>query len=58
MIITKSLFVHFCTSPQLAWWHIHDKKGVYQHIQEAKYGAMDGLAIGEEVEDAVLRLLK
>lgn len=57
MIITKSLFVNFCTSPQLAWWNIHDKKWVYQQIQDAKYWAMDGLAIGEEVEQAVLKLL-
>jgi hypothetical protein len=57
-MITKSLFVNYCTSPQLARRNIHDKKGVYQQIQEAKYGNMDGLAIGEEVEQAVLKLLE
>ena len=56
--ITKSLFVNYCTSPQLAWWAIHDKKWVFQQIQEANYGSMDGLAIGEEVEQAVLKLLE
>ena len=58
MIITKSLFVDFCTSPQLAWWNIHDKKWVYKQILESKYWAMDWLAIGEEVEQAVLKLLE
>lgn len=58
MIITKSLFLNYCISPQLAWWAIHDKKWVFQKIQEAKYGNMDGLAIGEEAEQAVLKLLE
>ncbi|MGH1433808.1 MAG: hypothetical protein ACRBG0_05055 [Lewinella sp.] len=29
---------------------------MYQQILDAKYGAMDGLAIGEEVEQAALNL--
>lgn len=57
MYITKSLFVNFSTSPHLAWRSLHDKKWVYAQILEAKYWAMDGLAIWEEVEQAVLKLL-
>lgn len=56
MFYTKSLFVNFSTSPHLARRAIHDKKWVYQQILDAKYGAMDGLAIGEEVEQAALQL--
>jgi len=57
MHITKSLFVNFTTSPHLAWRSLHDKKWVYAQILEAKYWSMDGFAIWEEVEQAVLKTL-
>jgi hypothetical protein len=53
MIITKSLFVEFTDSPKLARRHANNKP-TYQAIQESMYGAMDGAAIGQAVEDAVL----
>ncbi len=55
MILTKSLFVEFCNSPKLAWWHVNDKK-TYELIQEEMYGEMDGLAIGQSVEDLVKQI--
>lgn len=58
MRLTKSLFVEFTTDPHIAWWNLHDKKGVYQKIQEKLYGDMDGLAVGKAVEDQVLSLLQ
>ena len=53
MYITKSLFVEFCSSPKLARWHINNKD-TYKSIQEDKYWAMDGVTIGQTVEDMVL----
>lgn len=55
MYLTKSLFVEFCASPKLAWWHCNDKK-TYGLIQEEMYGDMDGLAIGQSVEEMVKRI--
>ncbi len=40
---------------KLAWWHLHDKT-VYKYINEQRYGSMDTIAIGQEVEDVVKRL--
>lgn len=53
MYITKSLFVEFCSSPKRARWHVNDTN-TYQMIQEAQYGGMDGVTIGEDVETMVL----
>ena len=53
MYLTKSLFVEFTSSPKLARWHVNNKD-THKSIQEAKYGAMDGMRIGQEVEDMVL----
>jgi hypothetical protein len=36
---------------------MHDKQGVYKQIMDSKYGSMDGVAIGQSVEDAVLKSL-
>lgn len=58
MRLTKSLFVEFVSDPHVAWWNMHDKKGVYQKIQEKLYGDMDGLAVGKAVEDQVCRLVE
>lgn len=58
MRLTKSLFVEFTTDPHVAWWHIHDKDGVYKQIMDKMYGDMDGLAVGKAVEDQVCLLLK
>ncbi len=52
MFYSKSLFVEFMTSPKLAWWHVNDKT-IYQEINEASYGSMDGAVIGQVVEDQV-----
>lgn len=53
--ITKSLFVEFCESPMLAWYHRNDKI-TYDYINEQQYGAMDAISIGQEVEDTVASL--
>lgn len=53
MYITKSLFVEYTSSPKLARWHINDKD-TYNRIQDALYWAMDGITIGQTVEDMVL----
>jgi hypothetical protein len=55
MKLTKSLFVEFVNSPKLAWFHVNDK-ATYERIQEAAYGTMDGVAIGQSVEDMVMAL--
>ncbi|MBP6911449.1 hypothetical protein KBC03_07825 [Patescibacteria group bacterium] len=56
--LTKSLFVEFTTNPHIAWWHLHDPKGVYEKINEKLYGEMDGLAVGKAAEDQVLLQLQ
>lgn len=55
MIISKSLFTTFMSSPKLAWFSLHDK-AAYARIQEDKYGGMDGEAAGRAVEDQVAKL--
>lgn len=55
--LTKSLFVEFTTSPHVAWRHLHDKE-VYTKINESLYGDMDGMAVGNAVEQQVCELLK
>lgn len=55
MIITKSLYVAFTKSPKLARWQVNDKL-IYKKIQEKTYGGMDGIAIGQSVEDIVKNL--
>ena len=55
MYITKSLFVEFASCPKLARWHANDKT-TYNIINEANYGAMDGIAVGQATEDVVLAL--
>lgn len=55
MKITKSLFVEFTRSPKLAWFHVNDKE-THKKIQESIYGGMDGVAIGQSVEDIVKEL--
>lgn len=54
-IITKSLFKEFASSPKLARRHTNNKK-VYDAIMHDQYAGMDGLAVGEEVENMVLQL--
>lgn len=58
MRLTKSLFVEYTTNPHLARWHVHDKNGVYAKILDKMYGDMDGLAIGNAVEERALALFQ
>ena len=57
MFITKSLFKEFTDTPKLAWFHINSKEA-YKSIQENMYWGMDGVAIGQSVEDMVKKLYK
>lgn len=58
MRLTKSLFVEYTTNPHTARRHIHDKDGVYAQILKKMYGDMDGMAIGQAVEDQALALFQ
>jgi len=57
MFITKSIFKEFTDTPKLAWYHLNNKE-IYQAIQEDMYGAMDGAAIGQSVENMVKEFYK
>ncbi len=56
MIISKSLFKEFINMPQLAWFSKNDKE-TYKLINEIRYAGIDGQAVGQAVEDAVMALL-
>lgn len=56
MKITKSLFVSFVSNPKIAWWYIHDKE-THKRIMEALYAGVDGVAVGQAVEDVVQETL-
>lgn len=55
MLISKSLFVERCSYPKRARWMLNDKI-TYTMINQARYGDMDGAAIGQSVEDLVKEL--
>lgn len=55
MIISKSLFKEFINMPQLAWFSKNDRD-TYKLINDLRYAGIDGAAVGQEVEDAVLQI--
>ena len=56
MIISKSLFKEHLNMPQLARWS-KNEKDIYKMINDIRYAGIDGQAVWQEVEDAVLHLL-
>lgn len=56
MIISKSLFKEYLNMPQLARWSKNEKE-IYKMINDIRYAGIDGQAVGQEVEDAVLKSL-
>jgi len=57
MFLTKSILNEFLQCPKYAWFHIHNKD-IYKKISKKQYGSIDGLAIGQSVEDVVKMFLK